>query len=85
MLFKIFLYGLLVTFTVAKSPKIQGFSGEQKVRIQDGFDDAMKMARTVRTAPAHTVEAVLQKWFQPSDKAKVLGKLFNDCLTTAQC
>lgn len=51
---------------------INGYTEGEITQLQDGFDDAMTLARTMQTAPAATLDPIFQKYFALSDKATVL-------------
>jgi hypothetical protein len=56
------------------SPQIgDGYTSEQSTQITDGFKDALRIAKAVQTAPASTVDPILAKYFDPSDKETVTG------------
>ncbi|KAJ5887384.1 hypothetical protein N7495_007425 [Penicillium taxi] len=53
-------------------PSIEEFDETDKIRIKNGFSDAMKIAKSVLTSKASIVDPILAKYFDKEDKTKVL-------------
>ncbi|KAJ5894196.1 hypothetical protein N7495_005887 [Penicillium taxi] len=61
------------SFAKRTSPEIaDGFTTQHKTQITDGFKDALRLAKTVQTAPDATVDTILEKYFDSSDKETVM-------------